>query len=155
VLLGSERIRAWATVMVLSKLVDKPHELMRIALARAKMCERLAFSTGLSQRAESLFMVGLFSVLDAIMDMPMSFVVERLPLVADVALALTSHGSQLGPVLECVLAYERGEFDKVDKMPLRAAAVRTAYLEAVAWADGACRQFLQDGKAATAAAAAR
>ena len=56
--------------MAMSAIPNAPHELVAIALHRARMCEMLAGSA-LPEERETLFTIGLFSVADALMDMPM------------------------------------------------------------------------------------
>ena len=68
-LLGTRTVRRWATVMAMSAIPDAPHELVAIALHRARMCEMLAGSA-LPEERETLFTIGLFSVADALLDMP-------------------------------------------------------------------------------------
>ena len=62
-LLGTRTVRRWATVMAMSAIPDAPHELVAIALHRARMCEMLAGSA-LPEERETLFTIGLFSVSD-------------------------------------------------------------------------------------------
>ena len=70
IIAGTQCIRLWATLIVFSNFNEKPHEIMTIALARARMCELLAEKMRL-KNTESFFTVGLFSVLDALMDQPL------------------------------------------------------------------------------------
>lgn len=145
VLLGTERIKLWATMITLSRLVDKPHGLLMTGLLRAQMCEQLAPAFKLPGRSESFFLVGLFSVLDAMMDLPISLIVEKLPLTPDVVMALLNQTGPLGTALRCVLAYERGDFDKLGAVAIKADVLRRAYLEGVSWADTTLRQLLAPG----------
>ena len=90
VLIGLDRVRVWATMIIVSKLIEKPHELMVTSLVRMRMCERLGAALHLGRLVDACSMVGLLSVLDAMMDMPITFIVEKLPVAPEVSQALTS-----------------------------------------------------------------
>lgn len=84
-LLGAENLRKWVLLAVIPYLAaNKPHELVVESLLRARFCELLAESSKLYSRSADLFLVGLLSVLDAVMDAPMSEVVQDLNLPSDV-----------------------------------------------------------------------
>jgi EAL and modified HD-GYP domain-containing signal transduction protein len=132
-LLGTEFITAWGSLIMLADIGDKPHELMVTALIRGKMCELLADAKQLPDR-ERFFTVGLFSVLDAMLDSPMADIVASLPLTEDVALALLAYEGVLGHILHSVLAYERGHWEAIREFGLDRWAVGEAYLQALIWA---------------------
>ena len=108
-LLGTRTVRRWATVMAMSAIPDAPHELVAIALHRARMCEMLAGSA-LPEERETLFTIGLFSVSDGLMGSPMQEVLESLPFSDEIRAALLRREGPKGDLLSSVLAYERGEF---------------------------------------------
>ncbi|MDZ7638015.1 MAG: EAL domain-containing protein [Bryobacterales bacterium] len=84
-LLGAENLRKWILLAVVPYLAsNKPHELVVESLLRARFCELLAESSKLYSRAADLFLVGLFSVLDAVLDKPLSEIVQSLELPPDV-----------------------------------------------------------------------
>ena len=60
VLLGLNTIKNWVSIVALAAGADKPHELSKLALVRAKTCQELAKASG-QVKAESFFTVGLFS----------------------------------------------------------------------------------------------
>jgi EAL and modified HD-GYP domain-containing signal transduction protein len=115
-LLGTRTVRRWATVMALSAVPNAPHELIAIALHRARMCEMLAGSA-LPEERETLFTIGLFSVSDGLMDVPMEQVLESLPFSDEICAALLRHEGPKGEMLAAVIAYERGEFPSHPGMP--------------------------------------
>lgn len=135
-LLGTRQLVTWASLVALSGIEDKPRELTVIALVRAKMCEQL----GAQRQAgagEGAFVVGLFSVLDALLDSPMPEVLKSLPLADDITRALLYHGGQLGDTLRGVLAYERGDWDEVLRLGFERRAITEAFLDAISWASTA------------------
>ena len=136
--LGLKAIRTWATLIALSGIDDKPHELMTTAMVRAKMCELLAEARKLPVR-ESCFTAGLFSALDALMDMPMESVVESLPLSAEITGALLGREGTIGRTLTQVLDYEQARWQHMDRADLSAAQLTDIYLQAVEWAQEVTR----------------
>lgn len=133
-LIGLSQLRGWMMLIMMSTVDDKPHELTSIALQRAKMCEMIGKAIGDAQ-SESYFLAGLFSVLDAIMDIPMSQVVESIPLTADVILALTRHEGQIGLALKIVLALEQGDWEQVVSCGIQSGILRSIYFESIKWAN--------------------
>ena len=131
--LGPKFITAWGSLIMLADIGDKPHELMVTAMIRGKMCELLAGAEHI-QDHERFFTVGLFSVLDAMLDSPMAELVASLPLSEDVAKALLSYEGILGRILRGVVAYERGNWAVIRELGLDRWAVGEAYLEALVWA---------------------
>lgn len=136
VLLGLATIRRWATLIALVQMSDKPHALMITAMVRAHMAETLAGALNLP-RPEPFFTTGLFSVLDALTDTPMAELLEGLPLADDIRDALLGGEGPMGAVLGAVIAYEQGDWPRVADLGLPTETTRTAYLDAVAWADEA------------------
>ena len=135
-LLGVRTVRRWATVMVLSSIPDVPDELVSLGLRRAHMCEILAGSTSGEER-ETLFTIGLFSVADALLNIPMSEVLESLPFTEEIAAALLRREGPKGELLAAVAAYERGEFPTLPSTP--GPSLAGAYRSALEWADEASR----------------
>ena len=96
------------TTGILAK--NKPKELTRITIIRAKFCELMA-SKNMPELAESAFMVGLFSLLDAILDQPLDKIINDLPLAPEVLEALTGDkSSPLKYILQAVTYYEQGSW---------------------------------------------
>lgn len=84
-LLGADNLRKWILLAVVPYLASsKPHELVVESLLRARFCELLAESSKLYSRAADLFLVGLFSVLDAVLDQPLPEILQCLQLPPDV-----------------------------------------------------------------------
>jgi EAL and modified HD-GYP domain-containing signal transduction protein len=135
-LLGTRTVRRWATVMAMSAIPDAPHELVAIALHRARMCEMLAGSA-LPEERETLFTIGLFSVSDGLMGMPMEEVLESLPFSDEIRAALLRREGPKGELLTAVLAYERGEFPSAPAA--HGVSLAGAYRAALEWADEAHR----------------
>ena len=134
VYLGTKQIKRWVSLIVLANIDDKPSQLMVVALTRGKMCELIGEATGESNK-EGLFTVGLFSLLDALMDINLENILVELPLAPEVKTAILNHAGSMGHILHAVLAYEQGHWGEIDFPALQAAQVTEAYLQAVAWSD--------------------
>ena len=119
-------------------------ELTRTAMLRGKMAELVAHELERPD-TEAYFTVGLFSVIDAFMNMRMEDVLAELPLGPDVSAALLRRAGPMGEVLEWVTAYERGEFEALGE-PVAAAdrILRDAYVRALRFADEACGSVTPD-----------
>ncbi len=140
VLLGLERIKHWAIVILVNAIDYKPRELLITALVRAHTCERIA---KLSRRsdAEQCYIAGLFSLLDAIMDAPMAEILQRLNLTDEINEALLYGSGPIGPVLQTVLCLEQGLCHKIPLRDLDLASTLDAYLEAIETAEAVRRQL--------------
>jgi EAL and modified HD-GYP domain-containing signal transduction protein len=136
-LLGVENVRRWSTLTVLGAIDDKPRELMMTALIRARFCQQAA-SEPASSPAER-FTVGLFSVIDALMDTTMEQALAMLPFPQAMREALTWHRGPNGRLLECVQAIERGEFDRAARLVQDAGGL---YLRSLAWANSTARALI-------------
>ena len=139
VYLGLQQIKQWVSLIALSNIPDKPPELMVIGVTRAKMCETLGEMLG--ENKESCFTVGLFSVLDALMDTTMEKSLAKLPLADNIKAALLNHEGTLGKTLQCVIAYEEARWDDIDLPNVSPDTLTEAYFTAVAGADQITRTF--------------
>jgi len=132
VLTGIERLKIWAALILFSGIEEKLRELTVTAVVRARMCEKLAESMNLD-RSDQFFLVGLFSVLDAMLSQPLEEILETLHLTEEINDALLHHEGDFGMVLDCVLAYERRDWANVRCGDLDQETIRGAYVKAMAW----------------------
>jgi len=107
---------------------DKPHELIRTALTRAFFCEALApilpvpaalSVPGVSIQGSDLFLMGLLSVTDAILDRPMVQVLDTLPIAPEVRAALCGVSNPHRDAYELLLAYERADWPSLSAASTR------------------------------------
>jgi len=136
-LLGVQNVRRWATLSVLAGIDDKPAELTVTALVRARFCERAGEQLGVARPAE-LFTLGMFSVIDALMDAPMQDVLGTLPFPADMREALVHHRGEKGLLLDCVTMLEAADFDRAKTIVTNAGDL---YLESLMWANDAAESL--------------
>lgn len=112
ILMGMDYVKNWASMLVLSKIEDKPGELLVMALVRANMSYELAKKLHASN-PDSYFTAGMLSILDALLDRPMDEILEKLPLSSEIRSALLEKSGNMGRVVDCVLNYEQGKWDDV------------------------------------------
>lgn len=133
-LLGLEKLRSWLTLILLAEKQDKPRELTIVAMLRARMSELLALNAKLSE-PEAYFLAGLLSALDAIMDTPLEELLENIRLSLEVKEGLLEGKGLIGQAINCVLAYERAEWEKVAFLHLNSDLIRDIYLQSLHWVE--------------------
>jgi EAL and modified HD-GYP domain-containing signal transduction protein len=94
------------------------------------MAERLAVAMRVPN-ADSYFLVGLFSLVDALLNVPMPEAIQLLPFSKQIREGLLNHEGPMGSVLRCVLAYENGNWTDARCGSLEAATIRQCYLEGI------------------------
>ncbi len=135
-LLGLREFTKWTVLVVLAERCDRPPELVTTALVRARMCELLA--KRYQADAAQSFMVGLLSVLDALLGAPMAELLAELPLAEEVRGAILDFTGPCGELLESVMRREH----EAHELPERErTALTEAWLDAVQWADEAIREL--------------
>lgn len=138
VVLGEREIQKWFSMIVLNIIgKEKPGELIRVSLLRARLAELLAAKTPMRTKSEHFFLAGLFSMLDAIMDRPFMQIVHEIYLPEAVKNYLLGTEGMITPVMSLVIAYERGDWDRVvdlaQSLQLGTDEIINAYKEALKW----------------------
>ena len=136
--LGERPLRRWVSMMALAGLgSDRPEELITTALVRARLCEGLAEACHLGGREEELFLLGLLSLIDALLAAPLQEALDRLSLSAQVRAALVDGKGQLVKVLQLVVSYERADWTLFSKLcgelRLPEEAIPEAHRAAIVW----------------------
>jgi len=129
-LIGLDTMRGWMSLIMMSSLVDKPPELTNIALQRAHMAQSMAKIYGQPQ-PEIFFLVGLFSVLDALMDQPMAQIIPELNLSSTISEALLNYEGLPGFILKAIKAYEVGDWAIVKTLNIPDATLTNIYLDSI------------------------
>jgi EAL and modified HD-GYP domain-containing signal transduction protein len=107
-MLGIDFVSRWATLLMLSGHNDCPSGYLEAALQRARMSELIGASRNCS--AQEAYITGLLSTLDSVFNEPLASLVEPLPIDSRYKRALLEREGALGAVLDCVLAYESGQW---------------------------------------------
>lgn len=136
-MLGLMRIKAWATLLALSSMDDKPLALVTLALTRARMCELFAEALE-PDSVDTYFTIGLFSCLEAFFDIPIAQLLEKLPLDQRVSDALTRMRGKPGLALHTTIQYERCNLEGIHwnllkRFQLDPATVGQFYRQCLHW----------------------
>lgn len=139
VYLGHERLKKFVSLIVTAHTAGKkPAELMQVCVVRARFCELVAKKVNKSQSGEA-FLTGLFSLLDAILDQPMSLLVEKLPFPDEIKTALLGDKNTHYYILNVVKAYETGSWWALEQavllLNIDSAILPPLYQQSVDWAD--------------------
>lgn len=137
VLLGTGTISRWATIWALAALNTGPTEVVTMAVLRGRCCElmgdRLSEGTG-----ADLFLLGLCSLLETMLNVPMARALEEMPLSAETRMALLGAPGAERSLLDGVIAYERGDWANSEQITgglgLPPDAAARAYRDALRWA---------------------
>jgi EAL and modified HD-GYP domain-containing signal transduction protein len=133
-LVGGDIIKKWATLILMTQLSEgKPQALLITALVRARMCELVANTDG--RKNEQIFTIGLLSFLDALMGMEMKDLLSELSFSTLIKNALLMHKGENGEILENVILYERGQWNKLIENDVDAKIYFSCYIDAVQWAE--------------------
>lgn len=136
-MLGEDEIRRWISLAAtVGAGQQKPAELLQTALVRAHFCELV--SARLQRGENEYFLLGLLSLIDAILGIPMSKVLEGLPLDREIKAALLGAPGKLRPLYELMLAQENADWAKCGEIAarirIREPEIAEAYLESIRWA---------------------
>jgi len=145
---GEDAARKWLMVVGLLDLTtDRPAELAANTLVRARFSELLAERSGMRDRKEDCFLMGMFSRLDAMLGRPLEELLEELNLHDEIVRALLERpqdGDRLARLWKLVVAYEAADWIEVDPLAsalqIHMGVLGSSYTEAVTWADHVCRQ---------------
>ena len=118
---------------------DKPRELVLLPLIRARFCELLASPAGCPASANDLFLLGLLSAMDAILDMELPDILKEISVREEIRDALLGAANHLRDVFSLAVNYEKGCWDE-GKTAARAMSIdedslAPLYFDAVNWAE--------------------
>ena len=113
-LLGETEFRRWASIFaVVSMLNGNSPELIRTALTRAYFCEEFSTQAGLREKSFTLFLMGLLSIADALLDRPLKQVLDSMSVPQELKTALSGGTNRLSDVYQLLLALEQAEWPKL------------------------------------------
>lgn len=138
-MLGEREIRRWVRlVATVGAGQASSSELVMSALVRARFCELL--SPRVAAGDSDLFLLGLLSLMDVIMEIPMAQILESIPLDHESKAVLLGGASRLRPLYQLMLAQESGEWERASelsrKLHLSESETAEAYAQALVWARG-------------------
>jgi EAL and modified HD-GYP domain-containing signal transduction protein len=138
-LLGCDTVRRWASVLALAGMGGRDQtELIVLSTVRARFCEFVGGRSGGAARAAEGFLLGMCSTLDALLERPMEAIVAQLPLGPDTRAALLGEHNSQREIIDCAIAYERGEWDHCVELAKRLGVdpkfLPVDYVDALGWA---------------------
>jgi EAL and modified HD-GYP domain-containing signal transduction protein len=136
-ILGDREIRRWVRLIAtVGAAQDKSSDLVLCALVRARFGELL--SPLVNHGASDLFLLGLLSMLDVILEMPIADILDKIPLDSETKAVLRGEAGLLRPIYQLMLAHESGEWDAArslcQSLQLEPDPVAALYWQAQQWA---------------------
>lgn len=139
-ILGRKQLYRWLTLlMVTAGENSTPPALMKTSITRGRLTELLGESYFEKHDRDNLFIVGVFSLLDAILKMPMETVLEKIQLPETVSEALLTRSGIYGPFLQLTEACEDSDSKKIleiaELLQFDATKVNECHIAALAWVE--------------------
>lgn len=136
-MLGEREVRRWVRLVVtLAAGQNKSSDLVLSALVRARFCELL--SPKIKHGQSDLFLLGLLSLMDSILELPMTDVLEKVPLDQETKSVLLGGASELRPLYQLMLAQESGDWQSTSELAkslkLTESEIAEGYWQAMQWA---------------------
>jgi c-di-GMP-related signal transduction protein len=136
-ILGEKEVRRWIRLVAsLGAGQDKASDLVLAALVRARFCELL--SPKIQHGDSDLFLMGMLSLMDTILEIPMRQVLDNVPIDQESKAVLLGVTGRLWPFYQLMLAQESGEWTAVKKLTsqlqLSENDASEAYWQAMQWA---------------------
>ncbi len=137
-MLGQKDLKKWINTAVTKELcADKPSEVTRISMLRAKFAENLSELYGIGGMSQELFLTGMFSVLDLMLDKPMKEALSMIKIAKNIDEALLERKGDLGEVLSFIEEYEKASWQEVSRLmilkDIEMDDVYQAYLDSLRW----------------------
>lgn len=137
-MMGQKELKKWITTAVVGELcTDKPNEITRLSLLRARFAENLAGAFGMALQSSELFLMGLFSVLDVILDKPMEEALAMVHVSKQVRDVLVERKGPLAKVYDFILRYENADWQEVSRQmileDIDLDTLYNAYLQTLEW----------------------
>ncbi|PJC87479.1 histidine kinase [Vibrio sp. HA2012] len=138
VYLGHDKLKIFVSLTVASFIAsEKPAEIYNLSMQRAQFCQLMACYKPFHQHQSNLFLIGLFSMLDALLDGPLESLIAELPLAEEAKTALISREGPLGYLLQMEECYEHADWEAskmiCQQLELDFNDVSNIYLQAQKW----------------------
>lgn len=130
--LGLKEIKRWSNILTLASLSSKSDAILQNSLIRGKMCEELGKLIG--EKGDHFFLIGIFSCLDSLLDIPLEDALQQLPLADDIIPAILNKEGVTGEALECVINYEHWNISGMAFRNLDHKLIGEAYVQSINWA---------------------
>ncbi|MCT4661509.1 MAG: EAL domain-containing protein [Tissierellales bacterium] len=140
VMLGLREIERWTNLLLIQGLnKEKPNELFKIAIFRSKLAEIIAMNTKYKGRKTEISMMGMFSLIDTLLDRPMDNILNELPLAKDIKAAMLGEENEMYTLYQLIINYEKGSWDEVsimaDQIGISINKLPNYYMDAIEWSN--------------------
>jgi len=137
-ILGQKEVKKWATVAIsISIGTDRPSELTRLSLLRAKFAENLAPAFEMALKSGTLFIAGLFSLLDVILQRPIDEAIKEVAADEEIINALVHKKGPIHDVLSLIFSYDRADWHTASIIMVRNGidieVLSQAFLDSLLW----------------------
>jgi len=137
-ILGQKEVKKWASIAISVGMgEDRPGEVTRLSLIRAKFAENLAPAFEMAIKSGALFITGLFSLLDVILQMPLDKAIDEVGASGEIRDALIERKGQLSEVMKLIFAYEHADWHNTSLIMVRNKIdiedLSNAFLDALHW----------------------
>lgn len=146
--MGTIELKKFIALLALANLKgQKPLDLVVMSLSRAKFCKSISMALNKSQDPPNSFIMGLFSLIDALLDMPMEKLMSNLPFNTDIKNVLCAQGdpSDLEHEYRLCIAFEQTNWKEIDRLSrsinIPLSTLFKLHQEAIAWADSMKNSF--------------
>ncbi|RQW63281.1 EAL and HDOD domain-containing protein [Vibrio viridaestus] len=135
--LGEEKLRKFIALLAITNVgKDKPQYLYGLSIQTARFCERIASETKVADSG-SAFLTGMFCYLETLLEIPLSFILNELPIEDEVKAALLGNETVLGKLLKIALCYEHADWISLEvlatEFSLTENQISNYYAEAIQW----------------------
>lgn len=140
VLLGNKELESITMLLFAASLGEnKPTELIKLAIHRAKFCENLALLSNKKDQVSSAFLVGMLSLIDAMLDASIEDLIGKMSLSHKIKQALLVHKGWLASAISLCQVMEKGDWQQLDEacelMNIEPDDVAQAYEDSATWAE--------------------
>lgn len=137
-ILGQRELKKWINTVITKELcADRPNEVARTSMLRAKFMECLAPVFGLGMKSSEVFLMGLFSILNIILNMPMEEALKKITVSKEIEDALVRGTGNLANIYSFVISYEAADWQEVSRqlivLNVDTNVIYQAYTETVCW----------------------
>lgn len=138
VALGQRQMKKWVYLVLINTVAEnETEELTKLSLIRARFIELIALRTNYRNDSEELFLMGLLSLLDAILQRPKEEILEEIQSSSRVRQALINEEGKFGILYKLIISYEKGQWDEfmeyMKELKIDANIISEAYMEAILW----------------------
>ncbi len=137
-ILGQRELKKWINTVITKELcADRPNEVARTSMLRAKFMECLAPVFGLGMKSAEVFLMGLFSILNIILNMPMEDALKMVTVSKEIEDALVRGTGELAGIYSFVVNYEAADWQEISRqlivLNVDTNTIYQAYTETVCW----------------------